>query len=113
MNNDLISRSELKKAIDTYDRFACLITNHLVPVRQLLCPEQYESYVPYRDVIKCIDNAPTVEARPTGKWYYNYQNGWHCSICHETVKDMPTVMGKADFNFCPNCGAKMKGGEEE
>lgn len=43
-----------------------------------------------------------------GEWYYNYQNGWHCSICHETVKNMPTVNGKADFKFCPNCGAKMK-----
>lgn len=43
-----------------------------------------------------------------GEWYYNCQNGWHCSICHETVKDMPTVMGKAIFKFCPNCGIKMK-----
>ena len=50
--------------------------------------------------------------RPQGEWYYNYQNGWHCSICHKSVKDMPTVMGKADFNFYPNCGAKMKGGAE-
>ena len=56
-----------------------------------------------------IDNAPTVEERPKGKWYYNYQNGWHCSICNKSVKDMPTVMGKADFNFCPNCGADMRG----
>ena len=49
--------------------------------------------------------------RPKGKWYYNYQNGWHCSICNKSVKDMPTVMGKADFNFCPNCGADMRGEE--
>ena len=47
--------------------------------------------------------------RTKGKWYYNYQNGWHCSICNKSVKDMPTVMGKADFNFCPNCGADMRG----
>jgi hypothetical protein len=54
-----------------------------------------------------------LEKRPKGEWYYNYQNGWHCSICHGTVKDMPTVMGKADFNFCPNCGAKNMRKEEE
>lgn len=47
--------------------------------------------------------------RPTGEWYYNYQNGWHCSICHESVKNMPTVMGKACFAYCPNCGVMMKG----
>ena len=46
--------------------------------------------------------------RPQGEWYYNYQNGWHCSICHKSVKDMPTIMGKADFDFCPNCGADMR-----
>lgn len=61
---------------------------------------------------KLIDNAPTV-GYPQGEWYYNYQNGWHCSICHESVKDMPTVMGKADFNFCPNCGADMRGKKHE
>lgn len=78
---------------------------------------------------KYIDNAPTVcgnnpkwcescvskgkcaSTRPHGEWYYNCQNGWHCSICHESVKDMPTVMRKADFNFCPNCGADMRGKE--
>lgn len=49
-----------------------------------------------------------IEERPQSEWYYNYQNGWHCSICHTSVKDMPTVNGKADFHFCPNCGAKMK-----
>jgi len=46
--------------------------------------------------------------RPTGEWYYSCQNGWHCSICQQIVKDMPTVMGKANFDYCPNCGVKMK-----
>ena len=41
-----------------------------------------------------------LEERPQGEW--------HCSICNESVKDMPTAMGIATFNFCPNCGAKMK-----
>lgn len=47
-------------------------------------------------------------ARPTGEWYYSCQNGWHCSICQQIVKDMPTVMGKANFHYCPNCGVKME-----
>ena len=54
------------------------------------------------------------EQRPHGEWYYSYKNGWHCSICQQIVKDMPTVMGKANFDYCPNCGADMrKRGEEE
>lgn len=53
--------------------------------------------------IKALENA-----RPTGEWYYSCQNGWHCSICQQIVKDMPTVMGKVNFDYCPNCGAKMR-----
>jgi len=50
--------------------------------------------------------------RPQGEWYHNCQSGWHCSLCYETVKDMPTVMREAAFNFCPNCGADMRGDKE-
>ena len=31
---------------------------------------------------------------------------YYCSVCEESV-DMPTVMGKPKYKFCPNCGAKM------
>ena len=81
-----------------------------------------------------IDNAPTVnikdqiagaynegymcgnkeaeKARPQGEWYYSIDKGWECNQCHEIVKDMPTCMRKALYNFCPNCGAKMEGETE-
>lgn len=118
MNNDLISRSALKKDLKQYFTDGVL--------------DGVSARLAFNQILHDIDNAPTVEytfeeafqktvcenrlycpARPQGEWYYNYQNGWHCSLCHETVKDMPTVMGKAVFNFCPNCGAKMqKGGAE-
>lgn len=62
-----------------------------------------------------IDNAPTVDAivntievRPQGEWYYSIDKGWECNQCHEIVKDMPTCMRKALYNFCPNCGADMR-----
>lgn len=98
-----------------------------------LASDDYESPLWYEStVFRVIDNAPTVETlkditevhcditkeqllnalRPQGEWCCNLKNGWHCSICHEPVKDMPTVKGKAKFAFCPNCGAKMKGGAE-
>ena len=115
MNNDLISREALKKAIEQ--------------IREDYVNDNFF----WIKLFNIIDNAPTVEIptelckgcrflkdcetceeklRPQGEWYYNYQNGWHCSICHETVKDMPTVKGKADYNFCPRCGADMRGGAE-
>ena len=31
---------------------------------------------------------------------------YYCSECKESV-DMPTVMEKPIYKYCPNCGAKM------
>ena len=61
MNNDLISRSDLKKAIETYDKFACLPDCKLEPFRNLEHPEMFEPYVHLRDILNAIDKAPTVE----------------------------------------------------
>ena len=93
MNNDLISREALKKALKKY---------------------KYCGF--YDKVIEIIDNAPTVEERPQGEWYRTGQSfinpnkfrNYGCSVCRyeldEHIREKP--------NFCPNCGAKMKGGAE-
>jgi hypothetical protein len=67
-----------------------------------------------------INDAPTAQAdRPHGEWYQIKDHKimgegylWHCSICdykvyQDSSKDYPTE------NFCPNCGAKMKGADDE
>lgn len=51
--------------------------------------------------------------RPTGKWKYNQYDGnanignWHCSECRCFVYG--GYNQKPYYNFCPNCGADMKG----
>ena len=68
-------------------------------------------------------NAPTVEAEPVrhGKWVdtETFKRPWfrhhifECSVCRNTL-DMDGVnAGRGDANYCPNCGAKMDGREEE
>lgn len=52
-----------------------------------------------------IDNAPTVE-RQKGEWLWlcdtpNAIYKWSCNKCGRGVKEQE--------NFCPNCGAKMRG----
>jgi len=112
MNNDLISREALKKALKTE------FNNHLL-------------YLPiaFRDL---IDNAPTVSKeelqkifyetaekpelkeviayesgkasaeRLQGEWVLNKDKNPECPFCHHSF----TYLG----NFCGNCGAYMKGG---
>ena len=84
MNNDLISREALKKAY-----FNAINETSIGEV----------------SIISLIDNAPTVE-RPHVKWLPNYISqftnpGRSCSLCNKTVE--------FSENFCPNCGADMRG----
>lgn len=53
-----------------------------------------------------IDNAPTIEAEPVkhGRWIGIGRTSVTCSECGEWTE----VAG----NYCPNCGAKMEGGED-
>lgn len=74
------------------------------------------------DFFNIIKNASTIELeRPKGKWVphseksreyigtvlinvvYDY---WFCDACGYQVEK-----GEPMYNFCPNCGADMRGGE--
>ena len=110
---DLISRSELKKALE--------------PMAKQMNDSLYGDGI-YR-ALKEIDNAPTVakdydtgyqdgledglnDIRPQGEWKlismgltYKYQ----CSLCGRTISTSPMFL--VDYPFC-HCGANMKGGAE-
>lgn len=67
-----------------------------------------------------ITSAPTIEAEPVrrGKWIdksYDSDNSWECSECHEEY-----LMLYDDYcefvewaKYCPNCGAYMRGKQDE
>lgn len=50
-----------------------------------------------------IDNAPTIEERTKGKWIEDSGN-IACSHCH-------IIWLYRKTNYCPNCGADMRGEE--
>ncbi len=70
-------------------------------------------------VLNKIDEQPTADVRENvrGEWigagYDGYADGypvfyeWECSACGCTVEDEEPT-----WNFCPNCGADMRKGEE-
>ena len=66
------------------------------------------------DLAEVIAKLPTVEAKPVvhGEWLRkNVQKSWGkstnliCSICGEKCW--------LEYDFCPNCGADMRGGNNE
>lgn len=60
------------------------------------------------DAIKVIPSADVVECK-RGKWLWQLaDNGWAdniCSVCGYTIND--DIHVHVDYNFCPNCGARM------
>lgn len=99
---DCISRAELLKAIDTWDKFGCDGDSKLVPYN-----DNYVPYIHYDDVIKCIKGMPsvTLEGPKTGRWIFEIWNNrehYFCSECYRIVNYEPF------YHYCPFCGAKME-----
>lgn len=81
--------------------------------------ERSRSYNPYdrsntihiSDVLNIINDMPTIEERKFGKWHqriYSHIEMMVCSECNsEFSYDAET--GVRDYNYCPHCGAKMRG----
>lgn len=64
------------------------------------------------EIQEAIDNMPAADVEPVrhGRWedYYvgdRQEEGVICTVCKELCK--------CEFDYCPNCGAKMDGGERE
>ena len=54
--SDLISRSELLKAMDTWDKFGYDEHNRLIKIDRT--NEEYVPYVHYEDMVKCVNDMP-------------------------------------------------------
>ena len=64
--------------------------------------------------LECMDELMSIIAdRPRGKWVKDDEGTYICSACGSGYKDQPTLMGKPLFEWCPLCGARMKGADDE
>lgn len=59
-DGEYISKTELLKAIDTWDKFGVDDTNSLFRLDNLSLPH-YVAYIHYDDVVKCIKGMPSVK----------------------------------------------------
>jgi hypothetical protein len=66
--------------------------------------------------VRMVENAPTVEAKPVvhGEWKVDDEEHelWECSICGKVWCLYGTPIDNG-MNFCPKCGADMRGGKNE
>ena len=66
----------------------------------------------YESFAKFIEQQPTIEAEfvKHGKWIEgaeNFSNGNYNAECKECGTMIKWEGCSGDFNFCPNCGARM------
>lgn len=73
------------------------------------------------DIVWALESAPTVDAVPVRHGHYvgegdGYANGelvydvWKCSECGCVFED---DYEKPTYNYCPNCGADMRGEQDD
>lgn len=120
MNDDLISRKALLKAMEEERQY--LINRGQTGAEHILV----------HHCLPLIDNAPTVdmntklsvaylngrrqgqsEGRPHGEWIDQDEGAQYpmeCSVCHkEPIYAEGIEDGYVLSRYCPNCGAEMKG----
>ena len=98
--SDLIKRSDAIKALR--------LEYPMMPMFKSLREEWAIKTEGFRKAEEVIMMLPSAD-RPQGEWErvpYSFAGGYRCSICGQKSLEN-------HFNYCPNCGAKMKGADDD
>ncbi len=70
---------------------------------------RYDAYCPTGH---CNDKDTVDDLRPQGEWIGNHFDEHHCFLCghYALYEEEPDGYYEVQSNFCPNCGADMRGG---
>lgn len=63
------------------------------------------------EIRRRITELPSAQPeRKTGRWEWSEDNAsWCCSVCGCVFEE---IDWKPEYNYCPNCGVRMNGGDE-
>lgn len=75
------------------------------------------SFAMVKAVIAYIENLPAADVVPVkhGTWEKTNMDGFlRCSACHDCYIEEIWLDGERErWNFCPHCGTKMDGGDDD
>ena len=91
MSDDLISREDTKQAIR----------------------HKFKTLAERCEINEVLNSMPSVQPkRKTGRWIYMKDcEDWFCSNCKDIFMLLEGTPKDNDYNYCPNCGAKMESEE--
>ena len=89
---------------------------HLSAFKEKLCNQhRWNEAKEYEELISRLLSTASVQPQK-GKWLKaGTRMGiplFECSLC-ECGDEVPTVMGKPSYNFCPYCGCRMEKGDSD
>ena len=100
MANDYIRKQDAVEALDG----KIIVTGH----------ENADAVLQYmKDITKKIKSLEPADVVPVvhGRWIEDEGEGYHGIHCSRCIFSIPYGNVMMGYNFCPNCGAKMDGGE--
>ena len=114
--SDLIRREDAIKAVEeclkllARPRYTVKTAIEAIPSVDIPHSEEWEKYSD-----KLWKNAYErgKADRPQGEWIPSDTDGFVCSVCKNGYRNQPTLMGRPMFEYCPVCGARMKGADDE
>ena len=83
------------------------------------CWEPWFGSYPAGDIVRCpyfaINKIPSEDVQPVvhGEWEVFDEpdtNAYECTACHDVFWLSDGTPFENNYNFCPNCGADMRGG---
>ena len=78
----------------------------------------YNNSTKYDTLKRMLDELTEQSERKVGKWHITdaYPHNVYCSVCHKKFAQTHWAVwedGSLPRNFCPNCGADMRGEQDE